>query len=100
MSYYPESNSHSRDKVKVVLYWTHYATKIEIERAPGVDTFNLAAKKKQLKSTKLDIAKLVNFAISSNYLKTKLDDSDVPKLKIVPVDLKKLSAAVDKQVLK
>ena len=46
MSYYPESNSHSRDKVKVVLYLTHYATKIEIERAPGVDTFNLAAKKK------------------------------------------------------
>ena len=43
MSYYPESNSHIRDKVKVVLYWTHYATKIEKERAPGVDTSNLAA---------------------------------------------------------
>ena len=43
MSYYPESNSHIRDKVKVVLYWTHYATKIETERAPGVDASNLAA---------------------------------------------------------
>ena len=43
---------------------------------------------------------MVNFATSSNYLKTKVDDLDVPKLKIVPVDLKKLSAAVYKQVLK
>ena len=43
MSYYPESNSHIRDKVKVVLCWTHYATKIETERAPGVDASNLAA---------------------------------------------------------
>ena len=40
---------------------------------------------------KLDINKLVNLPMSSNNLKTKLDDLDVGKLKTVPVDLKKIS---------
>ena len=33
-------------------------------------------------------------------LKTKVDDLDVGKLKIVPVDLKKLSDVVDNKVVK
>ena len=44
MSYYPESGSHIRDKVKVVLDLTNYATKKELEHATGIDTSNLAAK--------------------------------------------------------
>ena len=40
---------------------------------------------------KLDINKLVNLPMSSNNLKTKLDDLDVGKLKTVPVDFKKIS---------
>ena len=35
-----------------------------------------------------------------NNLKTKVDDLDVGKLKIVPVDLKKLSDVVDNEVVK
>ena len=44
MSYYPESDSHIRDKVKVVLDLTNYATKKELEHATGIDKSNLAAK--------------------------------------------------------
>ena len=45
---------------------------------------------------KLKINKLVNVRTSLNNLKTKVDDSNVGKLKIVSVDLKKLSDVVDK----
>ena len=45
MSYYPEPDSHIRDKVKVVLDLSNYATKKELEHATGVDISDLAAKK-------------------------------------------------------
>ena len=45
MSYYPEPNSHIRDKVKVILDSSNYATKKELDYVTGVDTSNLAAKK-------------------------------------------------------
>ena len=45
MSYYPEPDSHIRDKVKVVLDLSSYATKKKIENAIGIDTSDLAAKK-------------------------------------------------------
>ena len=45
MSYYPETDSHIRDKVKVVLDLSNYATKKELEHATGIDTSDLAAKK-------------------------------------------------------
>ena len=38
MSYYSEPESHIRDKVKVVLDLSHYATKEELDHAKGVDT--------------------------------------------------------------
>ena len=37
MSYYPEPDSHVRDKVKLVLDLSSYATKKEVEHAAGVD---------------------------------------------------------------
>ena len=40
------------------------------------------------------------FLIFLNNLKTKVDDLNVDKLKTVPVDLKKLSDIVSKEVLK
>ena len=40
MSYYPESDSHIRDKIKVVLDLSNYATKKELDH---VDMSNLAA---------------------------------------------------------
>ena len=45
MSYYPEPGSHIRDKVKVVLNLSNYATKKELSDATGVDASDLAAKK-------------------------------------------------------
>ena len=48
----------------------------------------------------MDINKLVNFPTSLNNLKTKLDDLDVEKLKTVPIELKKLSDAVDNDLVK
>ena len=45
MSYYPEPDSHVRDKVKIVLDLSDYATKKELEHATGIDTSDLAAKK-------------------------------------------------------
>ena len=45
MSYYPEPDSHIRDKVKVVLDLSDYATKKELEYATGIDMSDLAAKK-------------------------------------------------------
>ena len=43
---------------------------------------------------------MVNVPTIFNNLKTKAHDSDVGKLKTVPVDLKKLSDIIDKQVFK
>ena len=49
---------------------------------------------------KLDFNKLVNVPTILNYLKTKVDDLDVGKLKIFSVDLKKLSNAEYNEVVK
>ena len=49
---------------------------------------------------KLDIDKLVNVSNSLNNLKTKVDDWDIGKSKTVPVDLKKVSDAVDNETVK
>ena len=45
MNYYPELTSHIRDKVKVVLDLSNYATKKKLEHAAGFQTSDLAAKK-------------------------------------------------------
>ena len=45
MSYYPEPDSHIRDKVKVVLDLSNYVTKKELEHATCIDTSDLATKK-------------------------------------------------------
>ena len=64
MSYYPARDTHIRDKVKVVLGLSNYATKKELEHATGVDTSDLAAEKDSIvlkaEVDKLGIAKLVN----------------------------------------
>ena len=45
MSYYPEPESHIRDKVKVLLDLSNYAAKKELNHNTDVDTSDLAAKK-------------------------------------------------------
>ena len=42
MSYYPELDSHIRNKVKVLQYLSNFANRKELEHAAGVDTSNLA----------------------------------------------------------
>ena len=49
---------------------------------------------------KLDIKKLFNVPTSLNNFKTKVDDLEIGEIKTAPVDLKKLSDAVDNQVAK
>ena len=44
MSYYPESDNHIRDKVKVVLDLSNYVSKKELDHATGVDISDLAGK--------------------------------------------------------
>ena len=58
MSYYPEPDSHIKDKVKVVLDLSNYATTKELEHATGIDTSNLAAKKDFI-ALKAEIDKLM-----------------------------------------
>ena len=45
MSYYPELDSHIRDKMKLVLDLSNYATEKELTYITGVDKSNLGAKK-------------------------------------------------------
>ena len=104
MNYYQEPDSHIRDKVKVVLDLSNYATKKELEHTTGIDTSDLAAKKDfialKAEVDKLGIAKLVNVLTSLNNLKTKVDDIENCELKTVLIDLKKLNDVVDNEVVK
>ena len=92
MSYYHELDSHIRDKVKVVLDFSNYATKTELSNATGVDRSNLAAKNDfialKAEVDKPGITKLLNVSTILNKLKSTVDDLDVNKLKIVSIDLK------------
>ena len=104
MSCYPERGSHIRDKLKVVLDLSNYATKKEVEHAAGVETSDVAPKKDVIalkaEDDKLDINKLVSVLTSLNNLKTKVDYIDVGELITVLIDLKKLSDVVDKKAFK
>ena len=64
MSYYPEPNNYVRDKVRVVLLdLSNYATKKKLDRAKGVDTSDLSAKKIIALKVQVNIAKLVNVVL-------------------------------------
>ena len=101
MSYYPQPDSHIKDKVKVALDLKNYATKKELEHAMQS---NLDAKiyfiTLKAEVGKLGINVLTNVPISSNKSKTNADDLDVGKFKTFSVDLKKLRGVVDKEVVK
>ena len=44
MSYYPESDSHNRSKIKVELDFSNFATKSEVKKATGVLASKFAIK--------------------------------------------------------
>ena len=70
MGYYPEPDSYIRDKVKVVLDLSNYATKKRVDTKTGIDVCDLAAKKDfpalKAEVDKLENNKLVNFPTSLN----------------------------------
>ena len=70
MSYYIEPDRHIRDKVKVVLDLSSYATKKELDHTIDLDTSDLADEKDfiDLKSEvdELDINKLVKVPTNLN----------------------------------
>ena len=76
MSYYPEPDSRIRDKVKLVLDLSNYASKKELERTTDIDTFDVVAKKAfialEAEVDKPDMNKLTNVSTSLNNLKTKV----------------------------
>ena len=94
--------SHVRDKVKVLLDLSNYATKKELIHSTAVvDTSDLAAKNDfmvlKTEVDKLNINKHVNVPTSLKNLNTKVDDLDDGKVKAVSVDLKKLSDIEDNE---
>ena len=64
----------------------YYATKKELDHTTGVDTSDLAARKICFFESLSWLTRhiLVNVPTSLNNLKTKVDDLDVGKFKIVP----------------
>ena len=90
--------------VKVFLGLSNYATKKELEHPAAADTSNLAAKNDFIPSKaevdKLDINKLANVSTGLNNLKTNVNNFHVGRLKTFTKDLKKLSDAKDKEVVK
>ena len=105
MHYYPQLESHIKDKVKVVVYLWNYATKKKLVYATGVDTSDLATKfffyfplKAQVDIR--DTANLSNVPNGLNNFKTRVDDLDVGKLKPILMDFKKLSDLVRKEAAK
>ena len=63
MSYYPQPDSYSTNKIKVKLHLLNFTIKKELDHAKGVNNFDLPAKKGSvaLKAEvgKLDINKMV-----------------------------------------
>ena len=80
-TYYPSYKS-SSNNIKVELDLDNYATKDDVKNITHVDVSSFASKP--------------NLAA----LKTEVDKIDADKLKIVPVDLDKLSNVVDNDVVK
>ena len=105
MHYYPQLDSHIRDKVKVVVCLSNYATKRELVYATGVDTSDLATNFFFFFALKaevdiLDTANLSNVQTSLNNFKTRADDLDAGKLKTILEDFKKLSELLRKEAAK
>ena len=80
-TYYPPYKS-SSNNIKVELDLANYATKIDLKNITHVDVSSFASK--------------TNLAA----LKTEVDKIDADKLKILPVDLAKLTNAVENDLVK
>ena len=81
MSYFPKQFN-NKSKIGVEVDLSNYATKSDLKNATGVDASQFAEKD--------DLATL----------KSDVDKLDMDKLKTVPIDLSKLSIAVNNDVVK
>ena len=81
ITYYPSYKS-SSNNIKVELDLTNYATKTDLKNITQVDVSSFASK--------------TNLAA----LKTEVDKIDADKLKTIPVDLAKLTNAVENYLVK
>ena len=102
--YFPEQKS-LRQRVKVELDLSNYATKADLKNATSTDDTSQFLKKVDLanlksEGDKLDIDKFKNVPTNLSNVKNKVDKLDVDKLVPVPVDLRKLSDVVKNDVAK
>ena len=78
--------------------------KKELNDVTGIGASNLAAKRDfiNLKADidKININELADVSTDLNNLETKVEDLDISKFKTVPIDLKKLSDVLRKEVVK
>ena len=82
ISYYPELDSHGRNKIKAELYMSNYVTKADSKGATSVDISHLEAKS--------DLTRL----------KAGVDKIDIDKLNTLQADLRKLCSVADNDVAK
>ena len=82
MSYFPELYARRKNKIKVQVDLSNYATKSDLKSATHVDTSKF--------SKEVDLANL----------KSNVDELYIVKLNIVLVDLRKLSNSVNNDVVK
>ena len=81
MSYYPEPDSHNRNKIKNELDLSNYAAKSYVQNATRIHTSKFAEN------------------VDLGILKYEVDKLDVDKLKTAPIDVTKLSEVLEKDVL-
>ena len=89
----------SKNKIKVELGVSSYATKCYLKNAIGVDTLYFA-KKIDFSCLNLDIDKSEKVSNGSNSEKSKVDRLGVGKLPPIPVETKNLSHVVENDVVK
>ena len=101
MSYYPEPGSYIRNRMKVELDLSNYATKQKIRICYRCWYISFSCQKDFISvKVEFDINKLINIPNSLINSKTKKDELDFGKLKTVFKYLKNLSDVVDKKVEK
>ena len=102
--YFPEPYEPFGGDINVKIDLSNYATKDDIKKITDVDRSNFALKTNlsNLKTEvdKLDMDKLRTLSNNLINLKTKVDKLDIDKLTPVPVDLDKLSNAVNYEAVK
>ena len=97
--YFPKPYEHFGGNINVKVDLSNYATKTDLKNVSHVDVSSFALKSNLASLSHVDVSR---FALKSNLasLKTELDKIDADKLKVVPVDLAKLSNVVKNDVVK